>query len=139
MFGSSPIEFGARGITLFGEASDKHLADGDPVASRDDFGASADVFEDISDVLHLGNGMVELGHAGIGGMAVGIDEAREDEFAFEVDDFGFRAAKVEDGVIVTDLEDAALANGDGFVDGELGIDGGDFGVMEDEVGFGGEG
>src|SRR5687767_2619318 len=109
MIGSGFIEFGTGGITLLVEAGDENLADGDPVARRNDLRASADVFEDISDVFHFGNGMRKFGHGSVGGMTVRIDEARENEFAAEVNDFGIRPAKLEDIAVAAGLKDAAIS------------------------------
>jgi hypothetical protein len=64
---------------------------------------------------------------------VGVDEAGEESFAFEIDALGRGGGGLRDFCKVADGEDCVSANGNGFRVGILGIGGKDFGMEEDAV------
>src|SRR5262249_36897215 len=66
------------------------------------------------------------------GVDVRIDEAGQDGLALGVDDACLVALVGEDGLVVADGDD--LAGSDGGGGGGPGVEGDDFGVVDDEVG-----
>ncbi len=118
MVGCGVVEFGSRGVALLLETGDEDLSEDDPVALGNDAGALADVGEYVGDGDHVGDLVIELVEGSVESVGVGIDQAREDGFAFEIDDFGLGATQTEDGGIGTDGGDAVASDGDGLGDAE---------------------
>ena len=66
-----------------------------------------------------------------------IDQAGDDQLAGQVVDLGLRSLQFQYVVVAADLEDAFASDGNGLVDAERLVHGGDLAVVEDDVGIGG--
>ena len=135
VLGRGLVELVAGRVALFLEPGDEDLADDDPASGPDGLGPGADVIEHIRDRLHLGDRMVELGHAGVGRVRVRIDQARQDHLAGEVDDRRLRAACLQHVLVGADADQTVALDGQGLGNREVAIDRDDLPVMEDQVGF----
>src|SRR5207247_9850113 len=97
--------------------------------------APLDVVQHTLDCLHLGDGMIELGEACIGGMNVGVHQPRQDCLSAEIDDLSMRPLQHQDFSIGADLQDEAGLDRDGLADRDLSVNGYGLSPMEDEVGY----
>ena len=61
-----------------------------------------DVIQHVRDRFHLGDRVIELGHAGIGRVRVRIDQAGQDHLALEVDEPRARPSRFQDLLIGAD-------------------------------------
>ena len=96
-------------------------------------GPRPDVIQHVADRLHLGDRVVELGHARPGRVRVRVDQARQDHLAAEVDHRRARPAGLEDLLVGADAEQAVALDGQGLADRELAIDRDDLAVVQDQV------
>ena len=118
MVGRGGVEFGAGWIALLLETGDEDLPEDDPVAFWNDAGALVDVGKDVGDGGHVGDLVIELVEGSVESVGVGIDQAGEDGFAFEIDDFGLGATQTEHGGIGADGGNAVASDGYGLGDAE---------------------
>ena len=66
VLGRGLVQLVASRVALLFEPGDEDLADDDPSLRAQGLGPSTNVIEHVRDRLHLGDRMVELGHAGVG-------------------------------------------------------------------------
>ena len=104
-----------------------------PGAQR--LGPRPDVGQDVGDRLHLGDRVVELGHARPGRVRVRVDQAGQDRLAAEVDHRGPRPPGLEDLLVGPDPEQPVALDGQGLADREVAVDRDDLAVVEDQVGL----
>src|SRR5688572_12353443 len=84
MLGRHTVEFIARWIALLAQPCDEDLTYLNPLAFLQEGCPTLNVVEHILNGFHFRNGMIELNHAGIGGMDVRVDETRKDRLAAKV-------------------------------------------------------
>ena len=104
-----------------------------PVAQR--LGPRPDVVQDVGDRLHLGDRVVELGHAApVGCVCESIRPGRTILPPRSTTSV-LGPAGLEDLLVGPDAEQAAALDGQGLADREVAVDGDDLAVVEDQVGL----
>ena len=133
VLGRGPVQLRPGRVALLLEPGDEDLADDDPLPGAQCLGPRPDVVQHVPDRLHLGDRVVELGHARPGRVRVRVDQARQDHLAAEVDHRRARPAGLEDLLVGPDAEQAVALDGQGLADRELAVDRDDLAVVQDQV------
>ena len=131
MPGRRLVELSAGRIALLSKARDEDLGQGNPAPGIGRPGALPEVREDVPDVLHVRDALLELVHRRARRMDVGIDQPRQHRPAAEIDLLRVRAGEFQDVGVRAHRDDAPGANRHGLDSAKLRINGHDLAGVKD--------
>ncbi|SRR5258706_11968860 len=134
MLWSHLIQFGTRGVALFAQPGNENLTYLNPLACLQESRPASNILEHILNGFHFRNDVIELNHAGVGGMDMRVDETRNDELTAQVQHASRARLESEDVVIAAHSYNPSITNRDGLRDRELLVNSNDFSVMQNEIG-----